>query len=337
MQPVLRAALLLTAVLTPISSGPVQIFQVQNLRCPYRLLPVACCSDGTVPDVNALQEQLKNLSASMRRIETAVAALLNETSHATTPTVEPELTTPAPLPVTTAPRKFDCAGPYIALGCAETTRNQFVTFVPLSSKASVVQLRHLTSGGVNHTVALLEPAAAPFCVFCTLDRSMIVQRRVAPFRLGFNRTWHEYKTGFGNPTGEFWVGLENIHSIVSHPSQYALSLQVRMRSGARHYSEVDNFRILDESQQYKIASVGSYTVKGSRKFVYLGTTFATRDVDQKYHCGARFNGFWHWVWNQYAGTNYQCGYSTPNADPPFWHQVKGEMVLVELKLRLVNG
>lgn len=80
--------------------------------------------------------------------------------------------------------------------------------------------------GVNHTVALLEPAAAPFCVFCTLDRSMIVQRRVAPFRLGFNRTWHEYKTGFGNPTGEFWVGLENIHSIVSHPSQYALSLQV---------------------------------------------------------------------------------------------------------------
>ncbi|KAH8390608.1 hypothetical protein KR215_007436, partial [Drosophila sulfurigaster] len=38
----------------------------------------------------------------------------------------------------------------------------------------------------------------------------VIQRR-KPFGLDFRRTWSEYKDGFGNLRGEFFLGLEKIH------------------------------------------------------------------------------------------------------------------------------
>ena len=36
--------------------------------------------------------------------------------------------------------------------------------------------------------------------------TVIVARRKVPRHISFNRTWHEYEEGFGEPTREFWIG-----------------------------------------------------------------------------------------------------------------------------------
>ena len=38
------------------------------------------------------------------------------------------------------------------------------------------------------------------------------------FGVDFNRTWNEYRNGFGVATGDYWLGLEHIHQITSKVS-----------------------------------------------------------------------------------------------------------------------
>jgi len=44
-------------------------------------------------------------------------------------------------------------------------------------------------------------------------------------RENFNRNWHDYKYGFGNPDQEVWLGNENIH-LVTNSEDYELKVEL---------------------------------------------------------------------------------------------------------------
>ena len=73
----------------------------------------------------------------------------------------------------------------------------------------------------------------------------------------FYRGWDEYKHGFGNLAGEFWLGLDNIHRLSINGS-YKLRVDLEDFTGNTYYAEYDLFKIASEGEKYKL-SLGSYS------------------------------------------------------------------------------
>nr|XP_020754347.1 angiopoietin-related protein 4 isoform X2 [Odocoileus virginianus texanus] len=68
----------------------------------------------------------------------------------------------------------------------------------------------------------------PFLVNCkmTSDGGWTVIQRRQDGSVDFNQPWEAYKDGFGDPHGEFWLGLEKVHRILGdRGSRLAVQLQ----------------------------------------------------------------------------------------------------------------
>uniref|UniRef100_A0A3B5L2A2 Fibrinogen C-terminal domain-containing protein n=1 Tax=Xiphophorus couchianus TaxID=32473 RepID=A0A3B5L2A2_9TELE len=66
----------------------------------------------------------------------------------------------------------------------------------------------------------------------------------------FHRSWNDYKMGFGEPSGEHWLGNDIIHKLTSS-QEYSLHIQLRDREGNEAYSHYDRFYIDKEVNNYR--------------------------------------------------------------------------------------
>jgi len=73
----------------------------------------------------------------------------------------------------------------------------------------------------------------------------------------FFRGWDDYKRGFGNLTGEFWLGLDKIHRLtVSSINKLRVDLEnVR---GYILFAEYSSFAVANETEKYQL-SLGKYS------------------------------------------------------------------------------
>jgi hypothetical protein len=67
----------------------------------------------------------------------------------------------------------------------------------------------------------------------------------------FYRNWSEYKVGFGNLSGEFWLGLDNIHRLTKY-SQRALRVDLMDFYGSKAYAQYQSFSVASESDNYTL-------------------------------------------------------------------------------------
>ena len=73
----------------------------------------------------------------------------------------------------------------------------------------------------------------------------------------FFRNWTDYKQGFGNLRGEFWLGLDKIHRLTSQ-TKNKLRVELEDFEGNTTYAEYDTFAVADEAGNYTL-SVAGYT------------------------------------------------------------------------------
>jgi len=137
--------------------------------------------------------------------------------------------------------------------------------------------------GFNHSdVYTISPdRRTDMKVFCDQETDnggwIVFQRRVDA-SVSFHRTWEDYKRGFGNPKGNFWLGNDNIHLITSS-SKVSLRIDLEDWSGKRVFARYENFKIGKENSRYQI-SVSEYNgTSGDSLSYHNNMMFSTRDVD----------------------------------------------------------
>ncbi|XP_050092662.1 fibrinogen beta chain-like [Anopheles aquasalis] len=170
----------------------------------------------------------------------------------------------------------------------------------------------------------------PFQVYCEMEKHgggwLVVQHRFNG-SVDFYRTWDEYREGFGDLNGEFWLGLEKMHQITASRN-HELMVEIRDFSGDYGYARYNGFQIGSESEAYKLKTLGDYsgTAGDSMTETNKGMKFSTKDRDNdesRYSCAQDRQGAW---WYEHcSNTNlngvYQnnIGYETMN-----WHHFKND-------------
>uniref|UniRef100_A0A182M9D5 Fibrinogen C-terminal domain-containing protein n=1 Tax=Anopheles culicifacies TaxID=139723 RepID=A0A182M9D5_9DIPT len=118
----------------------------------------------------------------------------------------------------------------------------------------------------------------------------------------FNRTWNEYRDGFGDTGGEHWLGLDNLHRMLAD-EPHELLVVMESLQGTVVYAHYDTFRIGSALEGYAIKTIGNYKgTAGNLLFFQAGSKFSTYDQDNdayEYNCAKLYNGGW-WFKNCYS-------------------------------------
>ena len=100
-----------------------------------------------------------------------------------------------------------------------------------------------------------------FDVRCDMDttpgRGWTVFQRRLDGSVDFYRNWVDYKNGFGNLSGEFWLGLDKIHRL-SATGQNVLRVDLESFENETAYAVYESFSVGNERLTY-ILNVGSYS------------------------------------------------------------------------------
>ncbi|XP_069784056.1 angiopoietin-related protein 4-like [Narcine bancroftii] len=136
-----------------------------------------------------------------------------------------------------------------------------------------------------------------FNVFCKMTDEggwTVIQRR-KDGSVDFDRLWQAYKDGFGNLTGEFWLGLEKLYTIVRQGS-YLLHIELEDWENHTEYTEYP-FSLGSEATDYTMTLKSP--ISGNLKNAISessGLRFSTRDKDHDLKfdmsCAKHLTGGW---------------------------------------------
>ena len=166
----------------------------------------------------------------------------------------------------------------------------------------------------------------------------VFQRRLDG-SLDFYRKWKDYKTGFGQVSGEFWLGNDKIHRLTaSRPG--SLRVELEDWNGVRVYAKYSKFIIGDENAKYQL-QLGSYSGTAKDSFGYhnnmaFGTKDRDNDLESSYNCADRFTGAWWYKHCQYSNLNGQyLGENKRNWQGVRWFHFRQNLSLkfAEMKIR----
>jgi len=188
--------------------------------------------------------------------------------------------------------------------------------------------------------------AGAFDVFCdqtTAGGGWTVFQKRLDGSVDFYRGWDDYKRGFGNLNGEFWLGLDKIHRLTKQRSRLRVDLEDT--TGKTAYAEYDFFGVASENSKYKL-SLGTYSgTAGDSLSYHRGSAFSTKDRDNDKNsgnCASSCKGAW-WFNNcLYSDLNgvYLHGQHSSPYTGVVWHHWKGHSYSAkraEMKIKPVKN
>ena len=136
------------------------------------------------------------------------------------------------------------------------------------------------------------------CDMKTGNGGWIVFQRRVDATVDFYRIWVDYKDGFGDLNGNFWMGLEKLHKLAAPGKGAKLRVDLRIAnfSDGIKYAEYSTFEVSGESDGYKLI-IGGYTGNAGDSLKYHNNMkFSTKDRDQDLssytNCALTGRGAW---------------------------------------------
>nr|XP_020442055.1 angiopoietin-2-like isoform X1 [Monopterus albus] len=118
-----------------------------------------------------------------------------------------------------------------------------------------------------------------FCEMQTRGGGWTVLQHRRNGSVDFHRGWREYKIGFGEPSGEHWLGNDIIHKL-TRSQEYSLHIQLKDKEGNEVFSHYDHFYIDGEDNNYSLHAEGFTGTAGrTSSLTHTGTQFSTKDRD----------------------------------------------------------
>ena len=199
-------------------------------------------------------------------------------------------------------------------------------------------------GQTTSGVYTIKPdSQSAFQTYCDMDTDgggwTVFQRR-EDGSVDFYRNWTDYQQGFGNLSGEFWLGLDKIHRLT--PTATQLRIDTQDFDGNSRYAQYSSFSVGDSVSKYTLSVSGYRGTAGDSLTGHNGHKFSTRDQDNDVqssdNCAQRYKGAW-WYSNCHASNLnglYHGGSHSSHADGVNWYHWRGyyySLKFTEMKLR----
>ena len=170
---------------------------------------------------------------------------------------------------------------------------------------------------------------------------IVFQRRVDA-TVDFFRGWDDYKTGFGDLNGNFWLGLEKIHRLAGLGKSAKLRVDLQDYNQQYYHAVYSTFEVSSEADGYSL-KVGGFT--GTAKdslHIHNGMKFSTKDRDQdnaEGNCARGSQGAWWYnacYWSHLNGRYVNGPPSINHTTHMSWyslHETYGGWMFSEMKFK----
>ncbi|XP_028142963.1 microfibril-associated glycoprotein 4-like [Diabrotica virgifera virgifera] len=154
-----------------------------------------------------------------------------------------------------------------------------------NNKSGVYQIKPRTSNKAYYVLCDMETKAGGWTH---------IQKRFDGSQ-DFYLPWRDYKFGFGDLMGEFWIGLENIYHMTAF-DRNELLVELTETNKNISYAQYSTFSVGCEMDGYPLKELTGYSGNaGDGLANHIGMKFSTFDVDQDkspVHCAQIYEGAW---------------------------------------------
>ncbi|XP_076009265.1 angiopoietin-related protein 4-like [Genypterus blacodes] len=139
----------------------------------------------------------------------------------------------------------------------------------------------------------------PFNVLCEMTPEggwTVIQKRHDGSQ-NFNQLWESYQRGFGSLNGEFWLGLENIHSL-SKQGRYLLQVEISdwsdQQKTAQYQFQLDGEEAMYALHLEQVPSSGDLVeaVNTGASGLPFSTSDRDNDLNKDFNCAELLSGGW---------------------------------------------
>ena len=161
----------------------------------------------------------------------------------------------------------------------------------------------------------------------------VFQRRMDG-SVNFYLNWADYVHGFGNTSGEYWLGLDNINRLANGSVSTKLRIDMTDKNGNSRYASYSTFYIGSSTTNYRLHVSGYSGTAGDSLAYHNLMEFSTKDNDNDQYSGNCASSFGAWWYNSCHISNLNGQYGVDGTLGIHWGSWQdSSLPFAEMKLR----